>query len=146
MWLVAELLSCLVWLASGVQEKGGSSVGDDSLSVYRSTIRPISSDWIKSCPGLINPPLALITSAPARVLHLNISQAFQMVSLFIFCLLCHCLLLPSSILSACMCLLFHVFFFSSMCFFLTYLFNRLCFLLPHLLFSVHLLLSLQRTL
>ncbi len=93
-------------------------MGDDSLSVYTSTIRPISSGWIKSCTTLINPLLTLFTSAPARVPHLNIFQTFQMISLVIFVLLRHCLLLPFAILSACMCLLFHFAFFFRQCVFL----------------------------
>ncbi len=123
------------------RRRGGSSVGDDSLSIYRSTIKPISSGWIQSCTRLINPPCSLITSAPARVSHLNIFQTFQKVSLFIFSPL-HCLLLP--FVSACVCLLFPFcfLFFPFNVSFLTYLFSRLFFLLPHLPFSVHLLSSL----
>lgn len=72
--------SPLAWLElrDGVLggRKGGSSVGDDSLSIHRSTIRPISSGWIKSCTELINRPLSVITSAPARIPPLERLSAF----------------------------------------------------------------------
>lgn len=132
----------------GVQRKGGCSVGDDSLSVYRSTIRPISSGWFKSCTRLINPPsLSLITSC----------QSFPpgLLSDFPIGFFIHLFSSPSLSFSAfCDIKCTHVspfpfcvlFFFSFNVFFLTYLFSRLFFLLPHLPFSVHLLLSLWHAL
>lgn len=43
-----------VWLGS--LRGGGSGVGDDSLSIHSSTIKPISSGRIRGCAVLIRPP------------------------------------------------------------------------------------------
>lgn len=87
-WLGVQTFSSGLARALGWGTAGGSSVGDDSLSIHRSTIRPISSGWIKSCTELINRPLSVITSTPARIPLQNVFQPFQMVSLSILSLLC----------------------------------------------------------
>lgn len=109
-----------------------------SLSIYRSTIRPISSGRIKSYTRRINPP-------PLFLPEFSTCMSFRLSKRFLYSsFLHHCLLLPFVILSACVCLLFHCafFFFFLKVFLLTYLFNWLFSLLPHLSFSAPLLLSL----
>lgn len=100
---------------------GYSSVGDDSLSVCRSTIRPISSGWIKSCTPLINPPLSdhLLPEYSTWILFrlsnrfLYPTFLFSLIVFFYICLLCA--RVSFFYLASC----FFVFFFNV--FFLTYL-------------------------
>lgn len=79
--------------------EGKQQCDDDSLSIYRSNVRPVSSRGVKSCTRLISP-----LTAPARAPHLNVFQIFQMVYLsyffFFLSLLHHCLLLAFVISSA----------------------------------------------
>lgn len=76
-----------------------------SLSIYRSTIRPISSGRIKSYTRWINPP-------PLFLPEFSTCMSFRLSKRFLYLsFLHHCLLLPFVILSACVCLLFHCAFF-----------------------------------
>lgn len=78
-----------------------------SLSIYRSTIRPISSGRIKSYTRRINPP-------PLFLPEFSTCMSFRLSKRFLYSsFLHHCLLLPFVILSACVCLLFHCAFFFS---------------------------------
>lgn len=76
-----------------------------SLSIYRSTIRPISSGRIKSYTRRINPP-------PLFLPEFSTCMSFRLSKRFLYSsFLHHCLLLPFVILSACVCFLFHCAFF-----------------------------------